>query len=54
MAEGKVWKMLGVEVVKGNKGECELEIEVKEDFIQSYNSVYGGLIGTISITKKTL
>jgi len=47
MAEGKVWKMMGAKVVKGNDGECELEIEVKEDFTQSYHSMHGGLIGTL-------
>lgn len=47
MSEGSVWKMMGVEVVKGNEGECELEIEVKKDFTQSYDSMHGGLIATL-------
>jgi uncharacterized protein (TIGR00369 family) len=47
MAEGNVWKFLGVNVVKANDGECELEIEMREEFKQSYQSMHGGIIATV-------
>ncbi|WP_052728247.1 PaaI family thioesterase [Domibacillus tundrae] len=46
MAEGNVWKLFGVNVLKGTDGECELEIEMKEEFKQSYGSMHGGVIAT--------
>ncbi|WP_017729047.1 PaaI family thioesterase [Halalkalibacterium ligniniphilum] len=47
LAQGDVWKLLGVNVLKGNEGECELELNVKKEFTQSFGTVHGGIIATL-------
>jgi len=43
IANGPVWKFMGIEVTKSTPGYSEIELSIKDHLLQIYGNVHGGV-----------
>lgn len=47
LAEGPIWKLLGLRIRDVSDGEAFVELPVRSDLLQIYGHVHGGLLATL-------